>query len=223
MPKSNTSANDYVALIYNATAIANFADNAAASPNTQIFLAAMTGEPGAAGTASTGEASYTGYARPSVARTAGGFTCSSGTVTLVANASFGACTAGTATLTHWVTTTASSGASKILHRGVFGSRQGPFTATTADVITIPGHTMIVDDRVAFYAPSGTTLPTGITEGTVYWVKTVSGADITISTTQGGATLDITAVGDGLAFRVVPIAVSSGVTPQLASGQIIFEE
>lgn len=223
MAKSNTSANDYAALIYNATAIANIADNAATSPLTNIFIAAHTAEPGAAGTQSTSEAAYTGYARSSVARTTGGFTCSNGVITLVADASFGACTAGTATLTHWSTGVASSGATKILHRGVFGSRQGPFTATAADVITIPGTTLIVDDRVAFYAPAGTSLPTGITEGTVYWVKTVSTNDITISTTQGGATLDITAAGDGLAFRVVPIAVSAGVTPKLAAGQIIFEE
>lgn len=223
MAKSNTSANDYAALIYNATAIANIADNAATSPLTSIFIAAHTAEPGAAGTQSTSEATYTGFARASVARTTGGFTCSNGVITLVADASFGACTAGTATLTHWSTGVASSGATKILHRGVFGSRQGPFTATAADVITIPGTTLIVDDRVAFYAPAGTSLPTGITEGTVYWVKTVSTNDITISTTQGGATLDITAAGDGLAFRVVPIAVSAGVTPKLAAGQIIFEE
>lgn len=224
MAKSNTSANDYVALIYNATAIANVADNAASAPLTNIFLAAHTADPFAAGTQSTSEAAYTGYARASAARTTGGFTCSSGVVTLVADASFGACTAGSAALTHWSTGVASSGATKVLHRGVFGSRQGPFTAIAAtDLITIPGHTMAVDDRVAFYQPSGTTLPTGITEGTVYWVKTVASNDITISTTQGGATLDITAAGDGLAFRVTPIAVSTGITPKLGAGALIYEE
>jgi hypothetical protein len=223
MAKGNTSANDYVALIYNATAIANIADNAAASPLANLFIAGHTADPGAAGTQSTSEAAYTGYARASVARTTGGFTCSNGVVTLVANASLGACSAGSATLTHWSTGVASSGATKVLHRGVFGSRQGPFTATTADVLTIPGHSFAVDDRIALYQPSGTTLPTGITEGTVYWIKTVSGADVTLSTTQGGATLDITAIGDGLAYRVTPIAVSAGVTPQLSSGAIIYEE
>ena len=224
MPKSNTSANDYVALIYNATAVANIADNAATSPLTNLFIAAHTAEPAAAGVQNTSETSYTGYARATVARTTGGFTCSSGVVTLVADASFGACTAGTATLTHWSTGVASSGATKILHRGVFGSRQGAFTGiVTGNVITIPAHTMIVDDRVAFYAPSGTSLPGGVTEGTVYWVKTVASNDITISTTQGGAAVTISSAGDGLAYRVTPIAVSSGVTPKLSAGQVIFEE
>lgn len=223
MPKSTTSANDYVALIYNATAIANVADNAASSPLTNIYIAAHTADPGAAGTQSTSEAAYTGYARATVARTTGGFTCSGGTVTLVANASFGACTAGTATLLYWSTGVASSGSTKVLHRGVFGSRLGPFTGATSDTITIPGTSLAVDDRVAFFAVSGSSLPTGLTEGTVYFVKTVSGADITVATTSGGTTVDITVAGDGIAYRVTPIAVSSGVTPQLGAGAIIYEE
>jgi hypothetical protein len=222
MAKSNASANALVALMYNATAVANVADNAASAPITVVQVAAHTADPGAAGTMTTSEAAYTGYARPTPARTTGGFTCSNGVVTLVADASFGACTAGSATLTHWSTGPASGGG-QIWHRGVFGSRQGPFTGATNDNITIPGHTMAVDDRVAFYQPSGTTLPTGITEGTVYWVKTVATEIITISTTQGGTTLDITAIGDGLAYRVTPIAVSAGVTPKLAAGAIIYEE
>ena len=224
MPKSNTSANDYTALIYNATPIANIADNAVTAPLASIFMAAHTADPFAAGVQNTSEAAYTGYARAAVARTTGGFTSANGVVTLVADASFGACTAGSATLTHWSTGVAASGATKVLHRGVFGSRQGPFTAiVTGNVITVPGHTMAVNDRVAFYQPSGTALPGGITEGTVYFVLTVAANDITVSTTQGGAAVTISAAGDGLAYRVTPIAVSAGITPKLGAGAIIYEE
>ena len=223
MAKSNASANALVALMYNATAIANVADNTATAPIAVVQIAAHTADPGAAGTQSTSEAAYTGYARPTPARTTGGFTCASGVVTLVANASFGACTAGSATLTHWSTGPA-AGAGQVWHRGVFGSRQGPFTAIVAgNVITVPGHTMSVNDNCAFYQPSGTTLPGGVTEATVYFVKTVSGNDITISTTSGGAAVTISAAGDGLAYRVTPIAISAGITPQLSAGAIIYEE
>lgn len=222
MAKSNASANALVALMYNATAIANVADNAATAPITVVQIAAHTADPGAAGTQTTSEAAYTGYARPTPARTTGGFTCSNGTVTLVADASFGACIAGTATLTHWSAGPA-AGAGQIWHRGVFGSRLGPFTGAVSDTITIPGTTLAVDDRVVFYAVSGSSLPTGVTEGTVYFVKTASGADITIATTSGGATIDITVAGDGLAYRVTPIAVSAGITPKLGAGAIIYEE
>lgn len=224
MAKSNTSANDYVALIYNATAVANLADNTATAPLTSLFLAGHTADPFAAGVQSTSEAAYTGYARATVARTTGGFTCANGVVTLVADASLGACTAGSASLTHWSSGVAASGATKVLHRGVFGSRQGPFTAiVTGNVITVPGHTMAVNDNVAFYQPSGTTLPGGITEGTVYFVKTVATNDITVSTTSGGVAVTISSAGDGLAYRVTPIAVSAGITPKLGAGAIIYEE
>ena len=223
MAKSNTSANDYVALLYNATAIANIADNAASAPLASIFIAAHTADPFAAGTQSTSEAAYTGYTRSTVARTTGGFTCANGVVTLVADAAFGLPVAAGTACTHWSTGVAVSGSTKVLHRGVFGSRQGPFTGATSDTITIPGHTLIVDDRVAFYQPAGTTLPTGVTEGTVYWVKTIATDTITISTTQGGATLDITATGDGLAYRVTPNVPQLGVAFKLAAGAIIYEE
>ena len=223
MAKSNASSNAIVALMYNATAIANVADNAATAPITVVQIAAHTADPFASGTQSTSEAAYTGYARATPARTTGGFTCANGVVTLVADASFGMCTAGTATLTHWSAGPA-AGAGQVWHRGVFGSRQGPFTAVVSgNAFTVPGHTMIVNDRVAFYQPSGTSLPGGVTEGTVYFVITVTGDVITVSTTQGGASITVSAAGDGLSYRVVPIAVSALVTPKLSAGAIIYEE
>ena len=81
----------------------------------------------------------------------------------------------------------------------------------------------MNDRIAFLAVDGSALPTGISEGTVYFVLTVSGDAITISTTQGGSTLDITASGDALAYRVTPISISAGVTPQLTTATAIIEE
>ena len=97
--------------------------------------------------------------------------------------------------------------------------QGAFAAKTDDTITIPGHSLAVNERVAFYPVENSDLPTGITEGIVYWVKAVSGDDITISTTQGGGTLDITAIGDGIAFEVGTLAVSNGITPEFAAGAL----
>ena len=226
MAKATTISNDLLKLLYNATAIANIADNAGTAPLTNLYVALHTADPGAGGDQTTSEVSYTGYARAAVARTSGGWTVSTNTVSPVAAVSTGACSAGTATATHFSVGVASSGASKIIHRGPIASaRLGPFTAIAAtDAITFPGLSgMAVDDRIVFQSVGGSTLPTGITEGTVYWVKTVSGNDITISTTQGGSTLDITAAGDGIAYRATPIAISAGVTPQLGTGTTIYEE
>ena len=224
MAKSNTSANDYVALIYNATAVANIADNTATAPLVSLYIAAHTADPLAAGTQATSEAAFTGYARATVARAVAGFTCANGVVTLVADASFGACTAGSSLVTHWSTGVAATGATKVLHRGVFGSRQGAFTAiVTGNVVTIPGHTLAVNDSVAFYQPSGAVFPGGLTVGLVYFVKTVSVNDITVALTSGGAAVAIAAPGDGLAFRVTPLAISAGITQKLGAGAVIYEE
>lgn len=115
--KSDTFENDWLKLVFNATAIANLADNAATSPLTNLFVALHTADPGDAGTQSTSEATYTGYSRVSVARTSGGWTVTGNSVSPVAAISFGACTAGTNTITHFSVGVASTGATKILYAG----------------------------------------------------------------------------------------------------------
>ena len=117
MSKGDTFENDFVKLIFNGTAIANIADNAATSPLTQLFLSLHTADPGEAGSQTTSEATYTGYARVGVNRNSGGFSITTNAVTLVANTDFGACTAGTNTITHFAIGTAASGAGKVLYKG----------------------------------------------------------------------------------------------------------
>ena len=117
MPKSTTFCNDWLKLVFNATATANLADNAGTSPLANLYVSLHTGDPGAGGNQSTSETGYTGYARVAVARTSGGWTVSSNSVSPVADITFGACSAGTATITHWAVGTASTGAGKILYSG----------------------------------------------------------------------------------------------------------
>lgn len=117
MSKSDTFENDLLKLIFNATAIANIADNAATSPLTNLYVALHTADPGETGTQSTSETSYTGYGRVAVARTSGGWTVTGSSVSPAANITFGAWTAGAGTITHWSVGVASSGATKILYSG----------------------------------------------------------------------------------------------------------
>lgn len=117
MPKSTTFCNDWLKLVFNATATANLADNAGTSPLANLYVSLHTSDPGAAGNQSTSETGYTGYARVAVARTSGGWTVSSNSVSPVADITFGACSVGTATITHWAVGTASSGTGKILYSG----------------------------------------------------------------------------------------------------------
>lgn len=115
--KGNTFENDILKLIFNATAIANIADNAATAPLTNLYVALHTADPGEAGDQTTSEATYTGYARVAVARTSGGWTVTGNSVSPAATITFGACTAGTNTITYASVGVASSGASKILYYG----------------------------------------------------------------------------------------------------------
>jgi len=117
MSKGDTFENDFVKLIFNGTPIANIADNAATSPLGSLYLSLHTADPGEAGTQSTSEATYTGYARVGVLRTSAGFTISNNAVTLFANTDFGACTAGTNTITHFAIGTALTGTGKVLYKG----------------------------------------------------------------------------------------------------------
>jgi hypothetical protein len=118
MSLGNTFENDLMKLIFQGTAIANIADNAASSPLTNLYLALHTADPGESGDQTISEISYTGYARPAVARSSGGWTVTNNAATLVGIANFGDCSGGAGgTVTHWSIGTASSGAGKILFSG----------------------------------------------------------------------------------------------------------
>lgn len=117
MSKGDTFENDLLKLIFNATAIANIADNAGTSPLTNLYVSAHTADPGEAGTALTNEISYTGYARVAVARTSGGWTVTGNSVSPAAPISWPACSGGSGTITHFAVSVASSGGAKILYSG----------------------------------------------------------------------------------------------------------
>src|SRR5690554_6723079 len=117
MSKGNTFENDLLKLIFNATAIANIADNAATSPLTNLYVSLHTDDPGEAGDQTTNECAYTSYARVAVARSGAGWTVTNNSVSPAAEISFPAATGGTETATHWGVGTASSGAGKLLYSG----------------------------------------------------------------------------------------------------------
>lgn len=121
--KTDVFENDFLKLIFNGTAIANIADNAASSPLTNLYVSLHTADPtdAAASGQSTNETTYTGYARAAVERTSGGWTISTASgvtkAVPVANITFGQCTAGSASVTHVGIGTASSGTGKLLFSG----------------------------------------------------------------------------------------------------------
>jgi len=143
MSKGDTFENDLLKLIFNATAIANIADNAASSPLTNLYVALHTADPGEAGTQATSECAYTGYARVAVARTSGGWTITANSVSPNANITFGTCTASPgAAATHASIGVASSGSTKLLYSGALSS---PITIAVSAAPVIASGSTITED------------------------------------------------------------------------------
>jgi hypothetical protein len=115
--KGDTFENDLLKLIFQATAIANIADNAAASPLTNLYFSLHTSSPGDSGSQTTNEIAYTSYVRKSVARSGVGFTVTGNSVSPAAAVTFAAGTGGSGTATHFAIGTDSSGTGKILYHG----------------------------------------------------------------------------------------------------------
>lgn len=191
-----------------------------------LYLSLHTAYPGEAGNQGSSEAAYTSYARVAVARSAGGWTVSGNQATNAAAITFPKCTGALDDETSFFVGIGrrASGATELDYICPMGTELGEGTAKTTDVITIPGLSgLSVDDRIAFFALPKDALPTGLTAGTIYWVKTVSGDDITVSATQGGVAVDITSVGGVLAYKMVGLRVTNNVTPQIDVGQLVVKE
>lgn len=122
MPKSTATCNSILALIFNAVAFANIADNASSSPATNLYLSLHTANPGVGGSQTTNETSYTNYARLAVVRTTSGWAVpSAGATSNAALAQFAQCGATGATITHVAIGTASSGVGTVLYAGALNS------------------------------------------------------------------------------------------------------
>ena len=122
MPKSTATCNSILALIFNATAWADIAENDSSSPATNLYLSLHTADPGVGNNQTTNETSYTNYARIAVARTTGGWDAPSGGATAnAALAQFAQCGATGATITHVAIGTASIGAGTVLYAGALSS------------------------------------------------------------------------------------------------------
>jgi hypothetical protein len=135
MSKGNTFENDFLALIFNATAIADLAENDSSSPLTSLYVSLHTGDPGEAGDQTTNEADYTSYARVAVARTGGGWSVSGGSVSPVADIEFPQASGGTNTVTHFAVGTLVSGAGKILYSGTVTPNISVTTGVTPKLTT----------------------------------------------------------------------------------------
>lgn len=133
MPKSTDTCNRILNLMYRATAWANVADNAAASPFTNVYVALHTATLTAAtNSQAENEVAYTNYARQAVARSTGWAAGSGGATSNAALLQFPQSGATGATLAAVSTGTVVSGATAVWHYGLLNS---PITIGASASIT----------------------------------------------------------------------------------------
>lgn len=129
MPKSTITCNNLLKLLFNAVAWANVADNAAASPLTNLYVSLHTADPGVGNSQLTNEVAYTNYLRIAIVRTAVGWTVATNTAINAALAQFAQCGVTGASATHVAIGTASAGAGNVLYAGALSA-----TLTIANLI-----------------------------------------------------------------------------------------
>jgi hypothetical protein len=115
--KNNTASTGWLNLLFNATTMANVANNASTSPLTNLYVSLHTADPTATGSQTSSEIGYTSYARVAVARTSGGWTVGTATVSPAANITFPAGTGGSGTASYFGIGSASSGAGSLFYSG----------------------------------------------------------------------------------------------------------
>ncbi len=203
------------AIFHNAiTASLPLADlNFTAGSVTSLTIALHTADPGIGGSQSTNEASYTSYARQSVSRTSGNWPFTSPnifengvTITFPTNT-------GTAQTVSWASV--GTGVSNRMIARTPLALETPhafvFDDVTGDTLYVPNHGYADNQEVIFVDTEGNTLPTGITEGTTYYVK---------PTGKGTHTFQITvAANDGTAVALSGSGLLGGYVAKISQKSI----
>lgn len=120
MSLTNAAETALLTLLFNNTDWANIGDAAGLQNSAtagSFYVSLHTADPTETGTQTSSEATYTGYARVAVARSGAGWTVSGNNVSNAAAVTFGACTAGSSSVTHFGIGTDSAGAGNLILKG----------------------------------------------------------------------------------------------------------
>lgn len=74
--------------------------------------------------------------------------------------------------------------------------------STADVLECVAHGFSNTNTVVLWAVPGDALPTGLAEGTIYYVINATTDDLQLSATSGGAAIALSSIGAGFIQRIV---------------------
>lgn len=234
MSKSNQHENDIQDHVFLNAAIAGIGDVGGLLPSAvpgSLYLSLHTASPGEAGLQTSNELTYTPYARVAVPRSGAGFVRVGNAISLFATISFATRTDGGAAQEatfFGIGDAAIGGSGKLRYFGALVGANLAYEATAdavVDTIYAPGSAYSVNDRVVFFPGAESTLPGGITDGMVAWIKTAPGAGVyTLSTVSaGGLLLDITSIGACIVQKLSTILIAQNTTPQLTTGTKVIED
>jgi hypothetical protein len=131
MCKGNSTENDIMQCIFNAVPMPDY--------GASLYVHLHTSDPGEAGTSSSNEADYTGYAAVTVARDSSGFTVSGNQAVNTAAVTFPECAGGANTLTHASVATLGG---QILYSGALN---GPISVSNLITPRFPAGTMVLTE------------------------------------------------------------------------------
>jgi hypothetical protein len=93
---------------------------------------------------------------------------------------------------------------------------------TGDVVTSHGHGLANGDRVLIRNVFAESVPTGLAEGTLYFVVGATTDTFQVSLTSGGAAVDITADGEVAFQKCIPEVFASQGTLTIGSGSLTLD-
>ena len=123
---------------------------------------------------------------------------------------------------------AETGSGNFLYIGLLGNAPENFISDdlATEFLTAPVHSLVEDDTVRVATTPGGPLPAGLVEDTTYFVS-ASIADpvsqFALSATQGGAAIDITAVGSGVFIKLNSRVIQQNDTAEFAAGSLKITE
>ncbi|WP_084963747.1 hypothetical protein [Thermoactinospora rubra] len=129
-------------------------------------------------------------------------------------------------LTFWNAATGNSN-NYLGYAPINGTVKGFFSVDTTlanDALLSVAHGLADGDRVQLFNTFAESLPTGLTEGALYYVVNSTANSFKVSTTSGGAPVDITALGGGEGFfqKIVPEVYASQGQLTVAAGAIVLD-
>jgi hypothetical protein len=129
-------------------------------------------------------------------------------------------------LTYWNASTGNSGTQYRGYAPINGTVKGfgsvDAAGVTADAIQSAAHGLVDTDRVMVFNTFGEPLPTGLTEGVIYYVVSAATDTFEVSLTSGGASVNLTGQGELFFQKVIPETFGAQGQITVAAGALVLD-